>query len=173
MQPTGLLIAAAPWPIDPRDRFHQARQQGKWLKARAEDARLPTQRCAALHGDGRVAAAARLEAQGRRIIHLEVGQPAAAAPSSAPCRGPLGVDARSTGLYRGVGSTSLRARIAKFYQQRYGLAETRAASLSPPVPPRDSCSASWRYLRPLTGRGHPAGVSALSAYFARARMCAR
>jgi len=30
-----------------------------------------------------VAAAARLEAQGRRIIHMEVGQPAAAAPATA------------------------------------------------------------------------------------------
>ena len=30
-----------------------------------------------------MAAAARLEAQGRRIIHMEVGQPAAGAPASA------------------------------------------------------------------------------------------
>ncbi|MGA9322851.1 MAG: hypothetical protein WBW06_17520, partial [Xanthobacteraceae bacterium] len=30
-----------------------------------------------------VAAAARLEAQGRRIIHMEVGQPAAGAPATA------------------------------------------------------------------------------------------
>jgi hypothetical protein len=30
-----------------------------------------------------VAAATRLEAQGRRIIHMEVGQPAAGAPASA------------------------------------------------------------------------------------------
>jgi aspartate/methionine/tyrosine aminotransferase len=30
-----------------------------------------------------VAAAARLEAQGRRIIHMEVGQPAAGAPTTA------------------------------------------------------------------------------------------
>src|SRR5262249_56257320 len=35
-----------------------------------------------------VAAAARLEAAGRRIIHMEIGQPGAAAPASAVWAGP-------------------------------------------------------------------------------------
>jgi aspartate/methionine/tyrosine aminotransferase len=68
-----------------------------------------------------VAAAARLEAQGRRIIHMEVGQPAAGAPTAA-------IDAARAALSKGrlgytetLGITSLRQRIARAYGEWHGL----------------------------------------------------
>ena len=67
-----------------------------------------------------MAAAARLEAAGARVIHLEVGQPAAPAPSCA-------IDAARTALAgrlsytETLGIPSLRARIARFYGEQYGI----------------------------------------------------
>src|SRR5262249_45641821 len=67
-----------------------------------------------------MAAAARIEASGGRVIHMEVGQPAAPAPASAiaaagaALAGPL----RYT---ESLGIPSLRARIARHYQERYGV----------------------------------------------------
>src|SRR5260370_36177663 len=69
-----------------------------------------------------VAAAARLEAQGRRIIHMEVGQPAAGAPATA-------IAAARSALYTArlvytetLGRTRLRARIAWAYGEWHGIA---------------------------------------------------
>jgi len=68
-----------------------------------------------------MAAAARIEAAGGRVIHMEVGQPAASAPASAiaaagaALSGPL----RYTET---LGILSLRARIARHYGERYGVA---------------------------------------------------
>ena len=66
-----------------------------------------------------MAAAARLEAQGRRIVHMEVGQPAAGAPAAA-------IAAVRTALVNGphgytatLGIPSLRQRIAKAYAERH------------------------------------------------------
>lgn len=68
-----------------------------------------------------MAAAARLEAQGRRIVHMEVGQPAAGAPApaleaarAALGRGPLGYTET-------LGMASLRRRIAQAYGERHDL----------------------------------------------------
>ena len=69
-----------------------------------------------------MAAAARLEAAGRRIIHMEVGQPAAPAPQTA-------IAAATAALARGaalgytvaLGNLSLRRRIARHYGERYGV----------------------------------------------------
>ena len=68
-----------------------------------------------------MAAAARLEAQGARVIHMEVGQPAAPAPASAiaAARAALGGPLRYT---EARGMPSLRARIARHYQETYGVA---------------------------------------------------
>ena len=59
--------------------------------ARGHDARFRTaaaraigpQRCSGLHGDGRDGGGGRIEAAGGRVIHMEVGQPAAGAPAPA------------------------------------------------------------------------------------------
>jgi aspartate/methionine/tyrosine aminotransferase len=67
-----------------------------------------------------MAAAARIEAGGGRVIHMEVGQPAAPAPSSAiaAARAALAQPLRYTET---LGMPSLRARIARHYAERYGL----------------------------------------------------
>ena len=67
-----------------------------------------------------VAAAARLEAQGRRIIHMEVGQPAAGAPATAiaAARAALSSPLRYTET---LGVASLRQRIARAYAEWHGL----------------------------------------------------
>jgi len=68
-----------------------------------------------------MAAAARIEAAGGRVIHLEVGQPAAAAPATA-------IAAARTALAPGrlrytetLGLPTLRARIARHYGEIYDL----------------------------------------------------
>jgi aspartate/methionine/tyrosine aminotransferase len=69
-----------------------------------------------------MAAAARIESAGGRVIHMEVGQPAAPAPATA-------IKAAQEALARGrisyteaLGIASLRARIARHYAEVYGLA---------------------------------------------------
>src|ERR1700722_504472 len=66
-----------------------------------------------------VARAARLEAAGRRIIHMEVGQPAAAAPSSARAAAQAALGG-PVGYTESLGIAPLRARIAAHYRERYG-----------------------------------------------------
>jgi aspartate/methionine/tyrosine aminotransferase len=65
-----------------------------------------------------VARAARLEAAGRRIIHMEVGQPAAAAPSSARAAAQAALGG-PVGYTESLGIAPLRARIAAHYRERY------------------------------------------------------
>jgi aspartate/methionine/tyrosine aminotransferase len=67
-----------------------------------------------------MAAAARIEATGGHVIHMEVGQPSAPAPRAA-------LDAAHAALERGqidytsaLGIPSLRARIARHYRETYG-----------------------------------------------------
>ncbi len=68
-----------------------------------------------------MAAAARIEAAGGRVIHMEVGQPAAPAPACAiaAARAALAGPLRYTET---LGIPSLRARIARHYAERYGVA---------------------------------------------------
>jgi aspartate/methionine/tyrosine aminotransferase len=68
-----------------------------------------------------VAAAARLEAQGRRVIHMEVGQPAAGAPSTAIAAARAALGAASLGYTETLGRASLRRRIARAYADWHGL----------------------------------------------------
>jgi aspartate/methionine/tyrosine aminotransferase len=68
-----------------------------------------------------VAAAARLEAQGRRIIHMEVGQPAVGAPATAIAAARAALSAGPLGYTETLGVASLRRRIAKSYAERHGL----------------------------------------------------
>jgi aspartate/methionine/tyrosine aminotransferase len=67
-----------------------------------------------------MAAAARIEAQGHHVIHMEVGQPAAPAPAAAiaAARAALGGPLRYT---ESLGVPSLRARIARHYAEAYGV----------------------------------------------------
>ena len=68
-----------------------------------------------------VAAAARLEAQGRRIVHMEVGQPAAKAPSIAIAAARAALSKGALGYTETLGIASLRARISRAYREWHGL----------------------------------------------------
>src|SRR5208282_1744354 len=68
-----------------------------------------------------VAAAARLEAQGRRIIHMEVGQPAAGAPATAIAAARTALSSARLGYTETRGIASLRRRIARAYAEWHGL----------------------------------------------------
>jgi aspartate/methionine/tyrosine aminotransferase len=68
-----------------------------------------------------MAAAAQLEAQGARIIHMEVGQPAAPAPMAARQAAQSTLNHGRIGYTEALGLTSLRARIARHYADTYGL----------------------------------------------------
>ena len=66
-------------------------------------------------------AAARIEAAGGRVIHMEVGQPAASAPTTAIAAAKAALDIGSVGYTAALGIPSLRARIARHYGEAYGL----------------------------------------------------
>jgi aspartate/methionine/tyrosine aminotransferase len=68
-----------------------------------------------------VAAAARLEAAGRRVIHMEIGQPAARAPAPAIAAARAALASSELAYTQSLGLPSLRARIARHYVERYGL----------------------------------------------------
>jgi aspartate/methionine/tyrosine aminotransferase len=69
-----------------------------------------------------VAAAARLEAQGRRIIHMEVGQPAVGAPAAAIAAARAALSVERLGYTETLGRPSLRRRIARAYAEWHGIA---------------------------------------------------
>jgi len=68
-----------------------------------------------------MAAAARLEQQGRRIVHMEVGQPAVGAPAAAIAAARAALSGSSLGYTETLGIASLRRRIARAYSERQGL----------------------------------------------------
>ena len=68
-----------------------------------------------------MAAAARIEAAGGRVIHMEVGQPAASAPSTAIAAARAALSGRIA-YTAALGIPSLRARIARHYAEAYGVA---------------------------------------------------
>ena len=67
-----------------------------------------------------MAAAAAAEAQGQRVVHMEVGQPAAPAPAPALAAAKAALD-RRIAYTESLGIPSLRARIARHYGETYGL----------------------------------------------------
>ena len=69
-----------------------------------------------------MAAAAQIEAQGRRVVHMEVGQPAAPAPASALQAAQAVLAHGRIGYTEALGIPSLRARIARHYAETYDLA---------------------------------------------------
>jgi len=69
-----------------------------------------------------MAAAARIEAAGGHVIHMEVGQPAASAPKVAIAAAHAALDAARIDYTSALGIPTLRTRIAKHYRDTYGCA---------------------------------------------------
>lgn len=67
-----------------------------------------------------MAAAARIEAAGGHVIHMEVGQPAAGAPKTAIAAAHAALDAGRIDYTSALGIPSLRERIARHYRDAYG-----------------------------------------------------
>ena len=68
-----------------------------------------------------MAAAARLETQGRRIVHMEVGQPAVGAPAAAIAAVRAALGTGPHGYTETLGIASLRRRIARAYVEWHGI----------------------------------------------------
>ena len=68
-----------------------------------------------------MAAAARIEAAGGRVVHMEVGQPAAPAPATAIAAAGAALTRGRLGYTQALGIPSLRQRIARHYQERHDL----------------------------------------------------
>jgi aspartate/methionine/tyrosine aminotransferase len=68
-----------------------------------------------------MAAAARIEEAGGKVVHLEVGQPAAPAPSTAIAAARAALGKGRFAYTESLGIPSLRARIARHYRESYGL----------------------------------------------------
>lgn len=68
-----------------------------------------------------MAAAARIEARGGRVIHMEVGQPAASAPQTAIRAAKAALDIGDIGYTEALGIPALRARIARHYAETHGV----------------------------------------------------
>src|SRR5262252_10969997 len=69
-----------------------------------------------------MAAAARIEAAGGRVIHMEVGQPAAPAPATAIAAARTALASGRLRYTETLGLPTLRARIARHYHETYGVA---------------------------------------------------
>src|SRR6202012_2242118 len=68
-----------------------------------------------------MAAAARIEAAGGHVIHMEVGQPAAAAPKTALLAAHAALDQGRIDYTSALGTPSLRERIARHYRETHGV----------------------------------------------------
>jgi len=69
-----------------------------------------------------MAAAARIEAAGGRVIHMEVGQPAAAPPARAIAAARAALASGRLRYTESLGIATLRARVARHYEESYGVA---------------------------------------------------
>src|SRR5437667_6223840 len=69
-----------------------------------------------------MAAAARIEASGGHVIHMEVGQPDAPAPKAAIAAARAALEQGRIDYTSALGIPSLRARIARHYRETYGCA---------------------------------------------------
>jgi aspartate/methionine/tyrosine aminotransferase len=68
-----------------------------------------------------ISAAARREAAGEKVIHMEVGQPGTPAPRAAREAVKRLIDRDTLGYSEALGMPALRARIARHYEQYYGV----------------------------------------------------
>jgi aspartate/methionine/tyrosine aminotransferase len=62
-----------------------------------------------------------LEAEGRSVLHLEVGEPGSPAPAVVAEAARRALDAGRLGYTEALGREALRARIARHYGERYGI----------------------------------------------------
>jgi aspartate/methionine/tyrosine aminotransferase len=69
-----------------------------------------------------MAAAARIEAAGGHVIHMEVGQPAAAAPKAAILAAHAALEGARIDYTSALGVPSLRQRISRHYRESHGFA---------------------------------------------------
>ena len=69
-----------------------------------------------------MAAAAAIEAAGGRVVHMEVGQPAAGAPGTAIAAARAALDLADIGYTQALGIKALRDRIARHYREVHGIA---------------------------------------------------
>src|SRR5471030_1987595 len=69
-----------------------------------------------------MAAAARIEAGGGHVIHMEVGQPAASAPQAAISAARAALEGGRIDYTSALGIPSLRARITRHYRDTYNCA---------------------------------------------------
>src|SRR6202012_5285244 len=69
-----------------------------------------------------MAAAAPIEAARGHVLHMEVGQPAAAPPKTALLAAHAALDQGRIDYPSALGTPSLRERIARHYREAYGLA---------------------------------------------------
>lgn len=69
-----------------------------------------------------VRSATELEAQGRSIVHMEIGQPSTPAPRAALDRAASALQRETLGYTMALGLPDLRERIARLYRERYGVA---------------------------------------------------
>src|SRR3954451_6366616 len=69
-----------------------------------------------------LSAAAAKERRGDSVIHMEVGQPSAPAPRAAREAARTALDAGRIGYTEALGIAPLRERIARLYQDAYGIA---------------------------------------------------
>ena len=67
-----------------------------------------------------MAAAARIEASGGHVVHMEVGQPAASAPATAIAAAQAALQQGQIDYTSALGLPSLRVRIARHYRETYG-----------------------------------------------------
>src|SRR4051795_7180664 len=67
-----------------------------------------------------MAAAARLEAAGKHVVHMEVGQPWAPAPKPAISAAQAALEGTRIDYTSALGVASLRSRIARHYHETYG-----------------------------------------------------
>jgi aspartate/methionine/tyrosine aminotransferase len=67
-----------------------------------------------------MAAAARLEAAGKHVVHMEVGQPWAPAPKPAISAAQAALEGARIDYTSALGVASLRSRIARHYRETYG-----------------------------------------------------
>jgi aspartate/methionine/tyrosine aminotransferase len=68
-----------------------------------------------------MAAAARIEAAGGRVVHMEVGQPAVGAPTAALAAARAALGTGPLGYTEALGIPALRARIARHYKEVWGV----------------------------------------------------
>jgi aspartate/methionine/tyrosine aminotransferase len=68
-----------------------------------------------------MAAAAAIEARGGRVVHMEVGQPAASAPATALAAARAALDRGDLGYTQALGIPELRARISRHYANTHGV----------------------------------------------------